>query len=190
MKTPLYVLAAALVAASPLSLAHAQGAAPAKSAPSWMGEMHRDVNEAQKKMIDLAKAIPEGAYDWRPSAGTRSVREVFLHVASDNYFIPIAMGKPAPATSGISEDMKSVGAFEKRSIPKDQVVAELEASYKHLHQAMALTTDANASETIKFFGQDWTRMRAMVLTVTHLHEHLGQAIAYARSNNVVPPWSK
>jgi hypothetical protein len=25
---------------------------------------------------------------------------------------------------------------------------------------------------------------------THLHEHLGQLIAYARSNNVTPPWSK
>ena len=70
------------------------------------------------------------------------------------------------------------------------MVDELEASYKHLHQAMGLTTDANAAEMIKFFGQDWTRQRAMVLTVTHLHEHLGQAIAYARSNNVVPPWSK
>jgi hypothetical protein len=118
------------------------------------------------------------------------VREVFLHVASDNYFIPIGMGKPAPEASGITSDMKSVGAYEKRNLSKDQIVAELEASYKHLHQGMALTTDANASESIKFFGQDWTRMRAMTLTVTHLHEHLGQAIAYARSNNVVPPWSQ
>jgi uncharacterized damage-inducible protein DinB len=23
----------------------------------------------------------------------------------------------------------------------------------------------------------------------HMHEHLGQAIAYARVNGVVPPWS-
>jgi hypothetical protein len=25
--------------------------------------------------------------------------------------------------------------------------------------------------------------------VTHLHEHLGQMIAYARTNGVKPPWS-
>ena len=55
---------------------------------------------------------------------------------------------------------------------------------------MELTTDGNLTQTIKFFGQDWTRQRAMVLTVTHLHEHLGQSIAYARMNHVVPPWSK
>jgi hypothetical protein len=30
----------------------------------------------------------------------------------------------------------------------------------------------------------------MLATVTHLHEHLGQLIAYARSNNVEPPWSR
>jgi hypothetical protein len=54
---------------------------------------------------------------------------------------------------------------------------------------MRLTTDANLGEMLKFFGQDWSRQKAMVLTVTHLHEHLGQSIAYARSNNVTPPWS-
>ena len=185
MLTRVVLAAAALACAAPLTAPLA-----AQNAPSWMGEMHRDVNGAQKKMIDLAKAIPESAYGWRPGAGTRSVGEVLLHVASDNYFIPIAMGKPAPAASGITTDMKSVGEYEKRKMSKDQIAAELEASYKHLHEAMSLTTDANAAETIKFFGQDWTRMRAMTLTVTHLHEHLGQLIAYARSNNVTPPWSQ
>jgi hypothetical protein len=29
-----------------------------------------------------------------------------------------------------------------------------------------------------------------LLTTTHIHEHLGQLIAYARSNDVVPPWSR
>jgi len=185
MFTRVLVLAAALASVAPLATS-----VEAQGAPSWMGEMHRDVNQAQKKMIDLANAIPENAYGWRPSAGARTVGEVFLHVASDNYFIPIAMGKPAPASSGITTDMKTTMEYEKRKLTKAQIVAELEASYKHLHEGMGLTTDANAAETIKFFGQDWTRMRAMTLTVTHLHEHLGQAIAYARSNNVVPPWSK
>lgn len=156
---------------------------------SFMAEMHRDVNEVQKKFIDLAKALPESAYGWRPVADVRSTGEVLLHVASDNYLIPIAMGKPAPASSGVTSDYNTAIAFEKKKLTKAQVIAELEASFTHLHQAMALTTDANLGETIKFFGQDWSRQRAMVLTVTHLHEHLGQMIAYARSNNVKPPWS-
>ena len=178
MRSRSLALVLSLAVAAPL---HAQG---------LMGEMHRDVNEVQKKMVDLAKAMPESAYGWRPGAGVRSVGEMFLHVASDNYLIPIAMGKPAPAASGVTSDFKTAQAFEQRKLTKDQIVAELDASFIHLHQAMALTTDANLTETIKFFGQDWSRQRAMILTVTHLHEHLGQGIAYARSNNVVPPWSK
>jgi len=160
------------------------------TAQGLMGDMHRDVNEVQKKMVDLAKAMPEASYGWRPGAGVRSVGEMFLHVASDNYLIPIAMGKPAPEGSGVTSDFKTAQAFELRKLTKDQIVAELDASFTHLHQAMGLTTDANLTETIKFFGQDWSRQRAMILTVTHLHEHLGQGIAYARSNSVVPPWSK
>ena len=163
----------------------------AARAQGFMGIMHTDVNDVQKKMLDLARAIPETAYGWRPAAGVRSIGEVFKHVASDNYFIPIAMGTPAPAATGITgTDMKSVSAYEARTLTKAQTIAELEASFTHLHGAMRTTTDANLTEMLKVFGQDWSRQRAMVLTVTHLHEHLGQAIAYARSNSVVPPWSK
>ena len=172
-----------------LALILALGVASPVSAQSWMAEMHRDVNEAQSKILQLARAMPDASYSWKPS-GARTTGEMFLHIAADNYMIPVMMGKPAPAATGITSDYNTATTFEKRTLTKAQIVAELEASFTHLHQAMALTTDANAGEMIKFFGNDWSRMRAMVLTVTHLHEHLGQAIAYARSNNVVPPWSR
>lgn len=180
--------------ALPLAVAFAGAMAGLPStlgAQGLMAEMHSDVSGVQKKLVDLANAIPESAYGWRPSPGVRSIGELFKHVSADNYLIPIMMGTPAPASSGISAtDMKSVGVYEGRTATKAQIVAELEASFNHLHGAMRTTTDANLTEMIKFFGQDWTRQKAMILTVVHLHEHLGQGIAYARSNNVVPPWSK
>jgi len=164
-------------------------AAPLRAQAGFMGEMHKDLNEVQKKFIDLANAIPESAYDWRPK-GARSVTETLLHVASENYYLPILMGSPAPAASGITSDYASTGIFEKRKLTKAQVIADLTASFQHLHRAIGANTDANLGEKIKWFGQDATRQSAMVGTVTHLHEHLGLLIAYARVNNVVPPWSK
>lgn len=173
------LIALALAVAAPL---HAQG---------LMADMHGDVRDVQMKMIALAKAMPENTYAWRPGTGVRSVSEVFMHVASENFFIPISMGAAAPAETGMKDgDFKSIDAYTGKARTKEQVVAELEASFTHLHKAMGLTTDQNLGEHIKMFGQDFTRQRAMVLTVTHLHEHLGQMIAYARSNGVVPPWSK
>lgn len=185
MRRLVAVLALLVVATAP---AAAQGAATAPA--SLMGDLHADVNDVQKKILGLAQAIPEDAYGWRPSAPARSVGETLKHVAADNYLIPVAWGKAAPAATGITADFATAGAYEKRTLTKTQVIAELEASFTHLHQAMALTTDQNLGEKIKFFGQDWTRQRTMVLTVTHLHEHLGQLIAYARANNVAPPWSR
>ncbi len=163
--------------------------ATSASGQGLMADMHRDVGAAEKKFVELAQAIPESAYAWRPP-GARSIGEVLLHVASDNYFLVIPMGKAAPAATNITSDYKSLEPYEKRQLSKAQIVAELEASFKHLHDAMNLNTEANLGENIKFFGQDWSRQRVMLATVTHMHEHLGQLIAYARINNIAPPWSR
>ena len=40
------------------------------------------------------------------------------------------------------------------------------------------------------FGRDMTKEDAVRYLFGDQHEHLGQSIAYARSNGVVPPWSK
>jgi uncharacterized damage-inducible protein DinB len=163
--------------------------ATSASAQGLMLDMHRDAAGVQKKFIDLANAIPEASYSWHPN-GARSVGEVLLHIAGENYLIPSFMGKPIPAGVAINAaDMKTVEAYEARKLTKAQIVAELQASFANLHAALP-GTDANLNENIKFFGQDITRQRAVIGTINHLHEHLGQLIAYARSNNVVPPWSR
>jgi len=162
------------------------------AAQNYNADLHRDVGEVQKKLIELAGAMPESTLDWRPKSDpkVRSVREVFMHVIAENYYLPGLMGKAAPAATGITPDYKSVEAYEKKKLTRAEIVAALTASFANLHQCLNTTTDANAGEKINFFGQQMTRSSTMVGTVTHLHEHLGQAIAYARSNGVVPPWSK
>lgn len=176
-------LALALSAAAPLATAvHAQ--------QGFMSVMHRDLNDTQKKLVDLANAIPEAAYAWRPAPGVRSVGEVFQHIAADNYILPAFMGTPAPAATGITTEYSTAVAYETRpGLTKAQIIADLEASFAHLHQAVNVNTDANITENINWFGTPATRLQSMTGTVGHLHEHLGQLIAYARSNGVKPPWS-
>jgi uncharacterized damage-inducible protein DinB len=163
--------------------------ATSASAQGLMLDLHRDAAGVQKKFIDLATAIPEASYSWHPN-GARSVGEVLLHISGENYLIPSFLGTPIPAGVAINAaDMKSVEAYEGRKLTKAQIIAELQASFAHLHHALP-ETDANLNEHIKFFGQDITRQTAVLGTITHLHEHLGQLIAYARSNNITPPWSR
>ena len=113
-----------------------------------------------------------------------------MHIAADNYFLPAVMGTAAPAETGITKDYKSAAAFEKRTVSRDALSGELEKSFTFLKASMAATPDAKLDAPIEVFGQKNTTRGMWILTVSHLHEHLGQLIAYARSNNVVPPWSK
>lgn len=172
-------------------LSVAARSAGAQAAGGVVADLVSDVNETQEKFIALAKAIPPEKYDWRPAAGVRSVSEVLRHVASDNYLIPAALGHAADASTGIKgEDYKTAQAFEARKATKEQTIADLEKSFANVKSAMQGTPASKLGDQVKLFGQPFTMQKAWVLGTTHLHEHLGQLIAYARVNGVKPPWSQ
>jgi hypothetical protein len=157
-----------------------------------MGELLRDVTALEIRIVGLARAMPAPAYEWRPATGVRSTAEVLIHLAGDNYFMPVLMGGTAPAETGIDivGRRDSLVAFEKRTMTRDQIIAELEKSFRFLKQAMNDTPDAGLEEQPKFERRQMSTRAFWIATTSHLHEHLGQLIAYARSNNVAPPWSK
>lgn len=141
------------------SLAQIPGAqTPAAHPPGVMADLIKDVQEAKGKIVGLAKAMPESAWEWRPGPGARSTKEVFVHVAADNYFIPVGAGGTAPAETGIGEDYKTVGAFEQRTRTRDQVLAELEKSFTFLEQQMTATTEARLATPSK-----WPKMSTQQL---------------------------
>jgi uncharacterized damage-inducible protein DinB len=189
-----FVLALAASAALPAA-AIAQGAATAAAkpaaAPSITSDLMGDIAQAERKIMALAKAIPADKWDWRPAPGTRSIGEVLKHVAADNYLLPAAVGSAPDAATGIKgDDYKTAEAYEKRTMDHATTIAELEKSFAHLRGTLQGTTEARLAESIPLFGRQVTVQRTWILTATHLHEHLGQLIAYARSNGVVPPWSQ
>lgn len=173
-----------------VALALTAGPAHAQ-ATGLMADLLNDLKDAQTKITDLAKALPDAAWNWRPGTGVRSSGEVVQHMAADNYLIPAIMGATPPAATGINPaDYKTVQAYEARKIDRAAAMADLDASFAHLRKAMTETSPASLGETIKAFGASYTRQQFWVLATTHIHEHLGQLIAYARSNNIVPPWSR
>jgi uncharacterized damage-inducible protein DinB len=162
----------------------------AQEASSVAADLREDIERVEKKVIDLARAIPEDKYSWRPSAGVRSVGEVLLHISADNYLMPSAIGFPADAASGVKgDDYNTALAYEKRTMNKAAMIGELERSFAYLKKHLSDTPASRMAQPISMFGTSLSGQRAWILTTTHLHEHLGQLIAYARSNGVVPPWS-
>lgn len=184
MRRPILALSAAAVLAV--------GALPAfAQQPTLVSDLLADVAQVEQKMMAPAKAMPADKFDWRPGAGVRSFGEVVMHVAADNYLIPAAIGVAADAATRIKgDDYKTAVAYEQRELGREAAIAEMEKSFTHLKRALQETSADRLTQKVKMFGQDFTVQQTWILAATHLHEHLGQAIAYARSNSVKPPWSQ
>jgi len=170
--TPL-ALTVALIVAAPLSAAH----------HSVKDDVLKSIDGMEKKLVALAEAMPDDAYKWSPMEGVRTTSQVFMHVAAANFFISGSLGAPMPADV-------DVRGLEKNVTSKKDVVAMLTKSIDHARNAIKAVPEDKLAAEIKMFGQDSTNRGAILVIMEHMSEHLGQAIAYARSNQVVPPWSK
>jgi uncharacterized damage-inducible protein DinB len=152
-------------------------------APSGVkAEMLMWIGDAEDKLGQLAEAIPESKYSWRPAEGVRSAGEVFMHVAGANFGIPSFWGVKPPAGFDFS-------TYEKSLTTKADIQKALRASFAHLKQALMAATDADMDKPTEFFGMKTTVRGGYLLMLSHAHEHLGQSIAYARINGMVPPWT-
>ncbi|HKI03360.1 MAG TPA: DinB family protein [Thermoanaerobaculia bacterium] len=145
-------------------------------------EIVRQIGDAEKKLVSLAEAMPADKFAWRPAQGVRSAGEVFAHVSSANYFLPTLWGGKMPA--GVDPR-----GFEKEGGDKAKAIATLKSSFANVRQAIDALSDADLDRTVKIFDHDGTVREVVMIVATHAHEHLGQSIAYARSNGVTPPWS-
>ena len=155
-----------------------------KSTGGVRGSILFQIDQAREKLVALANALPPEKYGWRPGEGVRSAGEVFNHVAAANYFLPTFWGAKVPA--GVNPQ-----TLEKEmSGDKAKTVETLTRSFDNLREAILAVPDADLDRKIKMFGQDATVRDAMMVLASHAHEHLGQSIAYARSNGIVLPWSK
>ncbi|HEX7679962.1 MAG TPA: DinB family protein [Thermoanaerobaculia bacterium] len=180
------IIAIAIVAATPLPAAvpaHPrevrQTTSPSVPKSGVRAELLHDLDDVQKKIVSLALAMPADKYSWRPVRGVRSVSEVYMHIAGGNYTLVSFVG---------DKPMLDTRSFE-RITEKLRVVKELRRSFDFLRETIVNTSDADLDKPIRMFGNDNTERAAFMMALNHLHEHLGQSVAYARMNGVVPPWS-
>ncbi|MCH8992743.1 MAG: DinB family protein, partial [Acidobacteria bacterium] len=145
-----------------------------------------DFDTMQTKFKELAGAMDADTYGWRPMDGVRSVSEVFMLIAAENYFVPAAWGATPP--DGITPSFALFDELAEVTDKRD-VLNHLETSAAYLLEAVGSLSDEQMQETIQMFGQDGVLQASLLLVVGDMHEHLGQAIAYARMNEVVPPWT-
>ncbi len=162
----------------------AAGAAPAQNAPTdYRDEFLAHFNRSAMKMTRLAAAMPASAYAWRPGEGVMPVAQVYMHIARYNYlYLDGSFG--IRASEGVDwQNFESV-------TDKATIVAALEASVRHVQAAARGMTAADLTRSVTLYGRQVPGWKVLFQLLSHMNEHVGQSIAYARMNGVVPPWSQ
>ena len=160
------------------STVHAQDASPDLKA----GFLIR-YNYAAHRLIQLAEAIPEDKFAWSPGEGVMSVERVFMHIIRYNYYYPASsLGIAAPAGIDVANLESLTG--------KATVLDHLQASLDHVRDLVKPMSEADLGRRVTLYGQETAAWNVLHQLQVHLGEHLGQLIAYARMNDVVPPWSQ
>ena len=169
-----------LLIAAMLTLAIAPATAaqvPPGVGEGWLGEF----DHAARQLLQLAEATPADKFAWRPAAGVRSIAEVYMHVGIANHFL-LSQAGVAPAA-----DLTTLGSDpEKSTTDKAAVIKFLKESFEAVRSGYQR---ADAQKKVQLFKKNVTAGDIFLRILVHSHEHMGQAIGYARMNGVAPPWS-
>ena len=146
-----------------------------------------DLRTMKDKFVGLAEAFLANTYDWRPMEGVRSVKDVLILITTEGNGFPTQWGAPVPM--GVNADR---GAEMQRlqALSKPELTAELGRAFDNIIGVVERMDDATRIREIRFFGQPVHINGAILMAAADMHEHLGQLIAYARTNHIVPPWSR
>jgi uncharacterized damage-inducible protein DinB len=99
-----------------------------------------------------------------------------------NFYLLSVTGPKLPA------DLKSAD-MEKTVAAKAEVISWLKRSLDAVKSARVGLKPADLQRSVKINGRDATVDGMYLRIIVHANEHMGQLVAYARMNGIVPPWS-
>jgi len=128
-------------------------------------------------LIAIAKAMPEEAYDFKPTERQMSFKEQLIHIKGNMEWL------------GTSYFSSSEFKKEETELPKTkaETIALLEKSFNATLEMVKNTPDKNLKETVQFFAGPKSKLQILNLLQDHVTHHRGQLIVYLNLNNTKPP---
>jgi hypothetical protein len=176
-----------LMIASALFVLPTTSAAQQDGMQAWQDEAVADLEQMRDKFLSLAEAFPEDTWDWAPMEGVRSVRDVMVLMVSEGHTFPAMWGADPP--TGAASDMRAETA-RVAVMSKADVIREMDRSLNYMIGTVRSMSAADRATDRNWFRTETSGAGVIMHAIIDMHEHLGQSIAYARTNRIVPPWSR
>ncbi len=142
-------------------------------APVW--------DEAIAQVMELADAMPEDYYTYKPHDSVRTFAEQLVHIgASSKVIVNMFLKDIQP--DGPPPDM------DVSAMTKAEIVAFVKTNLEETGDIMKSMSDEQLAEKIKSFsGNEMTRLEGLLLVHDHLTNHKGKANLYVRISGNDPP---
>ena len=136
--------------------------------------------EAKRHCMDVANAMPENLYTYKPTDVSKTFAEQMVHIA---YTVELLC-------------QRYVQGMEVQSNPPDaskmskaEIVAMLNKGFDYVTQVIYETPQSQWDETCKMYhsGNTVSRALGLVYVQDHMANHRSKANLYIRMNNIEPP---
>ena len=146
-------------------------------APSITKELAAGFQRASTDILDIAEAMPDEKYGFKPTPEMSSFADQLVHVAG-------IVQRYVDTSKGTKTAAGHHGAMA-----KPEVIALLKKTFQSGQESIAQLTDAQLLEPVKFpFGdRTVTRFTFWQGPLYQIRNHHGQLVVYLRLNGIVPP---
>lgn len=128
-------------------------------------------------LLEIAKVMPEDAYNYKPTKRQMSFKEQLLHIRqnmvwlSETYFV----------------DANFIKSKKVTPLTKNEIINELEIAFEKVYDIINKTSLDDLNTEVDFFAGPKRKLQILNLLQDHVTHHRGQIIVYLNLNNVKPP---
>lgn len=128
-------------------------------------------------LLEIAKAMPEANYNYKPTERQMSFQEQLLHIKenmvwlSGTYFVNANFIKSEKVT------LKT----------KEEIIKELENTFNNVSEIIKKVALKDLNSEVDFFAGPKSKLQILNLLQDHATHHRGQIIVYLNFNEIKPP---
>lgn len=128
-------------------------------------------------LLDIAKAMPEDKYNYKPTEREMSFGEQLLHIKGNMDWL----------STSYFTDEKYDKKKDNTKYSKEEIISMLEKSFDNVFENIKNSKPESLKEKVEFFAGPKTKLQILNLLQDHVTHHRGQLIVYLNLNEIVPP---
>lgn len=131
---------------------------------------------SKQYLIDVAEAMPEESYSYKPTSHQMTFKEQLLHIRRNMLWL---------SHDYIAE--KEWKETDHNELSKEETIRLLAAAFDEVSEIVSQMVQNDLNEKVEFKAGVKTRLQILNLIQDHVSHHRGQLIVYLNLQGIEPP---